>query len=110
MQLKHFDKWRQIRDKDLQRDQQRVHMLQHHQQQVQMHPRFSTKMDGIHQQQYHTTAKAFVDPESSLSDDDLYDMFQDPGDDALPVKALLVMIDSMLSSRREQTITWLQGE
>ena len=50
-----YDKWRHIRDEQLRRNQQQVHMLQHHQQPVQMRPTFSTRMDGIHQQQYHTT-------------------------------------------------------
>ena len=94
-----------------------VHLLRHHQWGDNMtatrETRYTENMNGTANVQYHATTKAFIptadNPSSDLSDEEILEMDNAGDSDTFPAQIIIDMIDSMLSTRRERTISWLQG-
>ena len=74
-----------------------------------MRVKTETRYHGGHKEQVHATATVFEPtPTSNVSDDEIFDMDYESDEEAFPVQVLLNMVDSMLTSKREKTIEWLQ--
>ena len=67
-----------------------------------------TRYHSEHNGQVHATTTAFEPTPGGISDDDIFDMDHESDDDAFPAQVLLDMVNSMVTSKRERTITWLK--